>query len=144
MVIDYDGFCGMGNNQSTLMETIHEYNKIHRKIFQHRKIDGMFGFELAAEGKIAILNRYDDSEGILCSTIYMPEEINKTMEEYAGIAYEFLEGYERVSIEYDIHKENGIFSSKTKERTGEDAREALIEEVHNMRKEQQKRLELTI
>ena len=144
MVIDPNGFCGMGNNDKSLIDTVHEYNKTHRKILHRRKMDGMFGLELASEGKIVIMNNYDAYEDITTSTIYMPDEINKTMEDYAGIAYEFIEGFEQVSIEYDIHKENGVFSSKSKVRTGENARDIFLEHIKSMREEHQKRLELTI
>ena len=139
MVIDPEGFCGMGNNQATLIDTINEYNKLYRHITHRRDIDGMFGFEMASEGRITILNSAEKT-----STIYMPKELTPIMEEYAGIAYEFLEGFDQISIEYDIHKDNGEYQSKTKERTGEEARELLIEHVKSMSKEQQKRLELTI
>jgi hypothetical protein len=140
IVIDSEGFVAMGNNDRSLIEIIDEYNKLYRNINTRRCVDNMFGVELATDGKIVIIN---NGEEILKSTIYLPEEIDKTMDEYAGIAYDFLDGYEEVKVSDNIRRIDGVYHMETEVRVGENARDILPEYLTKKRGEREKRLELT-
>ena len=136
IIIDSNGLNASGNDSTTLLESIRNYNKTFRKIDSPRRVDGMFGFELANQGNMVFLNGdYTPDEGY-SSTIYVPRMITQSMEEYAMVAYELIAGYEKVKLESDIHKVNGVFHSKSEVRVGPDARNILVDHLASLKKEE--------